>query len=100
VYSAPNVNSEIYPEWSVGGGMGVEGTFAVTPTMPDVVEYVYSVDVGPPGEITVPAAADGTATIAYTPTSNGYHTFVVRSRGAGGQLSGARNYTFIVDWGS
>lgn len=99
VYSGPGVRSEVYREWQYGGGVGVPGTFAVTPNMTDVVEYEYRVGTWiEPGELVTVPAAGGEATLAFTPAETGYHTLSVRSRSANGQLSGWRNYVFIVAW--
>lgn len=102
VSSAPQVYSAVYPPWTYGGGVGVEGTFGVEPEMPNVTEYVYqfrvSFDETP--ETTVAAGADGTLSLRYTPTQSGYHTLKIRSRSADGTLSGWREYTFLVNWDS
>ena len=100
VYSAPQVNSAVYPAWQNGGGVGVEGTFTVEPQMPDVVEYIYQfrVSFNETPETTVAAGADGKLSLSYTPTQSGYHTLRIRSRSADGTLSGWNEYTFIVNW--
>ena len=54
------------------------------PGMDDVVSYTYSFDGGP--DITVPAGADGTATVSVTPPS-GLSELVVTSTTATGEVS-------------
>jgi hypothetical protein len=98
ISSAPVVASDDYPQWMYSGGVGVEGVFTVTPAMPDVVEYTYVFDrwdaAGEP--VTVPAAADGTLTIRFTPTHPDYHYLKVRSRSADGFVSEWVEYNFGV----
>ena len=99
VWSGPLVKSAVYPEWGTGGGVGVPGTFTVTPNMPEVVEYTYSFADNPWNPIeekTVPAAADGSLTLEYTPKVATYNTLKIRSRSADGTLSGWKSYTFLV----
>ncbi|MDQ7805724.1 hypothetical protein Q5425_18415 [Amycolatopsis sp. A133] len=61
-------------------------------------EYVYTIDGGP--ETTVPAGADGTATIDVTPTdaTQAYY-LLVRARMANGNLSGSGGGQLPVDRG-
>lgn len=73
-------------------GYGQPRTLTFAPRMEDVVEYTYRLDDGP--EQTVPAAADGTATVTITPTKPGYNTVYVRSRTAGDLPSGEGSYRF------
>ncbi|MER6756017.1 hypothetical protein ABT235_17755 [Micromonospora echinofusca] len=73
-------------------GFGQPRTLTFAPRMDDVVEYTYRLDDGP--EQTVPATADGTATVTITPTKPGYNTVYVRSRTAGDLPSGEGSYRF------
>ncbi|MEU2665618.1 hypothetical protein [Micromonospora sp. NPDC007220] len=73
-------------------GYGQPRTLTFAPRMEDVVEYTYRLDDGP--EQTVPAAADGTATVTITPAKPGYTTVYVRSRTAGDLPSGEGSYRF------
>ncbi|MGK5518425.1 Ig-like domain-containing protein [Micromonospora sp. URMC 107] len=75
-------------------GYGQPRTLTFTPRMEDVVEYTYRLDDGP--EQTVPATADGTATVTITPTKPGYNTVYVRSRTAGDLPSGEGSYRFYL----
>lgn len=91
----PAVTNDVYPEWTTGGGVGVPGTFRLTPAMPGVVEYTCYLDND--GSVTVvPAAADGTATFTFTPTESGWHELSVRSRTADGLVSAPTQYVFSV----
>ncbi|MFG2009247.1 hypothetical protein ACGFNF_09275 [Micromonospora sp. NPDC048868] len=73
-------------------GYGQPRTLTFAPRMEDVIEYTYRLDDGP--EQTVPAAADGTATVTITPAKPGYTTVYVRSRTAGDLPSGEGTYRF------
>ncbi|SCE74309.1 hypothetical protein GA0074695_0754 [Micromonospora viridifaciens] len=63
---APQVSSTDYPMYREAGGPGVTGRFNFHPAHEGVTGYVY--DFGDGGQ-TVAAAADGTATINWTPRS-------------------------------
>lgn len=71
----PTVRSEVYPGGDTPtGGVGVEGTFAVTPApgLTDLSGFMYAFAWDQ--ELTfVPLAADGTATITWTPAESGFH---------------------------
>ncbi|WP_154941426.1 hypothetical protein [Micromonospora palomenae] len=63
---APEVTSSDYPAYGESGGPGVAGQFTFRPARDGVTGYVYDFGDGPK---TVTAAADGTATIDWTPQS-------------------------------
>ncbi|MCI4063071.1 hypothetical protein MRQ36_10970 [Micromonospora sp. R77] len=63
---APEVSSTDYPSYSESGGPGVTGSFTFHPARDGVTGYVYDFGDGPK---TAAAAADGTATISWTPQS-------------------------------
>lgn len=92
---APTVESAEYPEWTSGGGPGIEGTFTFRPAQPGVTSYTWRLDDGP--EQTVPATTDGTATTTWTPTADqtGWHTLKVREH-IGEITSDEKEYSLIV----
>ncbi|HEX5543747.1 MAG TPA: hypothetical protein VFX60_19690 [Micromonospora sp.] len=82
----PTISSEQYPlDGGRGAPVGTPGTFVFHPGMAGVVEYVWSVNSGP--EQTVAAAADGTASVTYTPTEATSYTIEVYSRTSDGTVS-------------
>ncbi|MER5507273.1 hypothetical protein ABT052_18310 [Streptomyces sp. NPDC002766] len=92
--TTPTVASDIYPENGSGGGAGVPGTFTLTPKVKDVVSYTYSFNGDP--EVTVPAAADGAASLDWTPSTAGdYDLMVTATTGSGRQLA-PYDYYFTV----
>ena len=94
--TTPTVASDAYPENGSGGGAGVPGTFAFTPKVKDVVSYTYTFNTGDP-EVTVPADADHTASIDWTPASDGWYDLTVyATTGSGIQLA-PYDYFFTVN---
>ncbi|MER5450053.1 hypothetical protein ABT065_31205 [Streptomyces sp. NPDC002764] len=92
--TTPTVASDVYPENGSGGGAGVPGTFTLTPKVKDVVSYTYSFNGDP--EVTVPAAADGAASLDWTPSTAGdYDLMVTATTGSGRQLA-PYDYYFTV----
>ncbi|MFI9640506.1 IPT/TIG domain-containing protein [Micromonospora sp. NPDC051925] len=91
VTDSPVVVSTDFP--SSGSGRIAPGTFTFTPRQPGAVKYAYQVA---GVEETVAAAADGTATITWTPPDSGYHTLYVKSRTADGVESMQTSYSFYV----
>ncbi|MFC0030778.1 hypothetical protein ACFFMM_14745 [Micromonospora chaiyaphumensis] len=63
---APEVSSTDYPMYQEAGGPGVTGQFTFRPAGEGVTGYVYDFGDGPRN---VAAAADGSATISWTPQS-------------------------------
>lgn len=101
ITSGPDVVSVEYPETRTSGSPGTPGTFTFRPGMPDVTEYTYQFryqtgDAEP--EVTVPADADGVASITWTPTQSTGYILVVRSRTATGTVSADLWYWFSVGW--
>ncbi|MEU4772145.1 hypothetical protein [Micromonospora sp. NPDC023644] len=95
VWTGPVVTSSAYDSDTSDGRVGKEATFAFRPGLPGVQRYTYRFDGG--DEQTVDAAAaDGTASVTYTPGRSGYTTLDVTSHGADGTTSQTRMYTFIV----
>ncbi|RKN58727.1 hypothetical protein D7193_09435 [Micromonospora costi] len=94
VWTGPVVRSTTYDSDSVDGRVGKEATFTFQPGLPDVQRYTYRFDGG--DEQSVDAAADGTASVRYTPGLAGYQTLEVTSHGADGTSSQTRTYAFIV----
>ena len=94
VDTAPEVTSTDYPPSPPSGRPGVAGAITFSPRMPGVRQYVYSVNGGE--DIVVAADEAGRATVSWTPTSGGWHTFSVRSRDADGNESDIRYYSTEV----
>lgn len=90
---APGVVSTQYPEDVEGGGVGVPGEFTFTGA-DDVVKFDY--DFGGTGTHEVVPGPDGTATVAFTPTTNGWQSVVVRAWDRAGNLSLSTYYSFRV----
>ncbi|MBB5855689.1 DNRLRE domain-containing protein [Amycolatopsis umgeniensis] len=91
---APAVVSATYPADTEGGGVGVAGEFTFSPNgSTDVARYDYSF-----GADTreIAAGPDGTATVSFTPTANGWHSVVVRAWDRAGNLSLSTYHSFIV----
>ncbi|MEV4535224.1 hypothetical protein AB0J82_15470 [Asanoa sp. NPDC049518] len=96
VGTAPLVSSSVYLPSGSTGGVGVPGDFTFTQGGPGMVEFEYTVnDVD---VTTVPADANGKATITWTPTGGGSHAMRVRGRTADGTWSNATEYRFYVTW--
>jgi hypothetical protein len=93
VDGAPEVSSTDFPRF--GAVPRRPGSFTFTPRAQNVVGYEYRFNFGTPA--TVPAGADGSATVTWTPTGDGYHQLDVRSRSADGTLSPYRTYSFEVN---
>ena len=94
---APAVESVTYPEYWEAGGPGVAGEFTFRPALEGVTGYVYSFG---GQEETVQAAADGTATITWTPRSypsetSGWVTLTVRAV-VGPIVSDPTEYMFVL----
>lgn len=94
VSTAPEVSSTTYPYGEPGGGVGVPGVFTFTPRMPDVQSYVYQFDNGP--EITVPADADGSASVTLTPTEARWYPISVFAIDKAGNRSNYAYHWFVV----
>lgn len=99
ISSAPLVASDEYPEFQESGWPGVPGTFRLTPQLPGVTEYGYTVDLdftGPGPETVVPAQPDGSASFTWVPEQPGLYIIAVHGRDAAGQPSEVREYLFWV----
>ncbi|MFJ4099989.1 CBM96 family carbohydrate-binding protein [Amycolatopsis japonica] len=92
--NAPAVTSSTYPADTEGGGVGVAGDFTFSPNgSTDVVRYDYNFG-GETREIA--AGPDGTATVSFTPTANGWQSVLVRAWDRAGNLSLSTYHSFIV----
>ena len=94
---APTVESATYPEYWPTGGPGVAGEFTFRPVREGVTGYIYSFG---DGEETAQAAADGTATITWTPRSypndsGGWMRLTVRAV-VGETVSEPTVYVFVL----
>lgn len=95
VGSAPVVTSAEYPNGVDSGAPGTPGTFHFAAPIPHVVEYRYQFNWGE--EVTVPAAADGTATMTLTPPGWGRYTLRVYAVSATGRTTAVTVYTVAVN---
>jgi Concanavalin A-like lectin/glucanases superfamily len=92
----PTVTSASYPPTGIHGGIGWTGTFQLQPNgVGDVAGYRYGL-IDPPSTF-VPAAPDGTATVAVTPVEDGPNRLWVQSVDrAGNPYPNAVPYSFQV----
>ncbi|TDC39883.1 hypothetical protein E1211_02500 [Micromonospora sp. 15K316] len=91
--TAPKISATVYQQNGTGGGQGVPGVFTFTPRQPDVVSYRYRFGAE---NSTVAAAADGTASVTWTPTKAGFTSLTVWSVNRDGVQSDAASFAFIV----
>ncbi|WP_433283626.1 hypothetical protein [Micromonospora sp. CA-244673] len=94
---APEVSSTDYPMYQEAGGPGVTGQFSFHPARDGVTGYVYDFGDGPQ---TVAAAADGTATVNWTPRSypgdtSGWVRLKVREK-IGDVVSDETEYALVI----
>ncbi|MEU1401764.1 hypothetical protein ABZ471_05240 [Streptomyces sp. NPDC005728] len=93
--TTPTVASDVYPENGSGGGAGVPGTFTFTPKVKGVVSYTYSFNGDP--EVTVAAGAHHTASIDWTPASDGFYDLTVHATTRSGVQLAPYDYFFTVN---
>ncbi|RRQ87411.1 hypothetical protein [Streptomyces griseofuscus] len=93
--TTPTVASDVYPEYGSSGGVGVPGTFTFTSKVKDVVSFTYSFNGGP--EATVAAGADGTASVDWTPDSDGGTDLMVSATTGSGIQLAPYDYFFTVN---
>ncbi|MFI6482235.1 hypothetical protein ACIBH1_30185 [Nonomuraea sp. NPDC050663] len=90
----PSVTSATYPEEEWSGGVGVQGDFVLGPNgVDEVAGYFYS---GETSWAYLPAAADGSAVIPFTPTASGLYRLEVKSVDRAGTPGPERTYLFFV----
>ncbi len=82
---SPTLSADLYQPYVPSGGPGQTGHFTFTAKQAGAVSFVYTI--GSDAEKTVPVGADGTATIAYTPTTGGWFDLQVHSVTAAGVAS-------------
>jgi len=70
----PAITSDVYQEDGVSGGAGVPGTFDFTSPIKDISGFTYTVNGGP---ATTVHAADGKASITFTPPASGWYDIEV-----------------------
>lgn len=89
----PMITATVYEEYGYGGGQGVPGVFTFTPRLPETVRYRYSF-----GEetATVDAAADGTASVTWSPSAAGFQSLAVWSISRDGTESQPATWYFTV----
>ncbi|MFI6759568.1 hypothetical protein ACIBF5_10585 [Micromonospora sp. NPDC050417] len=95
VGTAPLVTSTDYPSNVWAGGVGVPGTFVFSDGTPGIVEFTYRVDGEEP--ITVPADAEGRASVVYTPTTSSVHYLYVSGKKADGSTTDESQFMFLVN---
>ncbi|GIM90710.1 hypothetical protein Ato02nite_025030 [Paractinoplanes toevensis] len=101
------VTSTDYPSGVFRGGVGIPGTFTITPPgstehPEEVVSYAWTLDSGQQlAAPTVPAASNYGATITVTPQHDGLNVLHVWSKDRAGRLSAlSRDYSFSVNAGT
>ncbi|WP_326554297.1 LamG-like jellyroll fold domain-containing protein [Micromonospora sp. NBC_01813] len=86
------------------GGVGIPGIFAISPPADaaGIVGYAYTLDsgIGPGSAPTIPAAADGSATLELQPTRDGFNTLRVWAKDQAGLASAMVEYDFLVAGGN
>lgn len=75
---------------------GDPGTFTFRSSMKNIAEYVYWPSSDPAHKLTVPARADGSAEVTWTPTEAGNVWFTVQARNTAGVLSAEGSTFFTV----
>ncbi|PZG18710.1 hypothetical protein C1I95_13120 [Micromonospora craterilacus] len=95
----PWIFSAAYPDYgaNLNYNVGVAGEFELGSTVPDTASFSWRIDDGPSG--TVPANADGKATVMIAPTRAGRQTLHVHSVTRDGTVHATRSYEFLVDNG-
>lgn len=91
--TAPKITATVYRQGATSGGPGVPGVFTFTPRQPDVVSYSYRFNTV---TSTVAAAADGTASVTWTPTKAGLTMLTVSSIDRNGTQSTSTSFIFFV----
>ncbi|MFD9395956.1 hypothetical protein ACFWBB_36015 [Streptomyces sp. NPDC060000] len=93
--TTPTVVSDVYPENGPGGGVGVPGSFTFTSKVKDVVSYTYSLNGDP--EVTIAAGDDHSASIGWTPASDGSYDLQVYGTTSSGMQLASYDYYFTVN---
>lgn len=95
VTTAPTIDSTDYPQDDTSGGVGVPGTFTITPSVKGIASYTYSVNGGPATTI----KADGTdpVQLIWTPTASGWYDLNVYGTAKDGTQLTANDYYFAVN---
>lgn len=99
-----SISSTDYPPSTANqppvGGVGIPGIFTISPPADAVgiVGYAYTLDsgIGPGSAPTIPAAANGSATLELQPTRDGLNTLRVWSKDQAGLVSTVVQYQFRV----
>lgn len=97
---APVIDAgELQPN-QTSGPVGQPITFTFSPRLPQAASYTYRINQG--AEVTVPAGADGTATVTWTPKVfnsdwGGSTTLDVFSTSTDGRVSDRSYFSFYVD---
>ncbi|MBV1853254.1 hypothetical protein [Catellatospora tritici] len=95
VRDLPRIESADFAWPEVEGQVGRPGTFTFRPGRPDVVAYEYGFLYHSDLQ-RIDAAADGTATLTWTPTEPDWYMLNVRSIGADGTVSETNQFQFNV----
>lgn len=91
----PDVSSAQFPDFSSNNQPGTAGTFTFSSAVPGVTSYTYAFDGGDP--VTVPAGADGTASVTLTTTTANPQVLIVTSTLPDGSTSERNQYEFSLD---
>ncbi|MGW9025532.1 hypothetical protein ACWGQ5_15175 [Streptomyces sp. NPDC055722] len=95
VDTTPTVSSNVYAENGTSGGVGVPGTFTLTPKVKGVASYTYSFNWGP--SATVKTGGQGAAQIDWTPSESGFCDLEVYATTKDGIQLAPYDYYFFVD---
>ncbi|TDQ05015.1 hypothetical protein [Labedaea rhizosphaerae] len=88
------MTSTTYPG-EYGGATGVEGTFVFSSPVPGAASYTYHFNDDDP--VTVPAGADGTASVRYTPPHRDTNYLTVQTTFTDGTTSEELFWSFMVN---
>lgn len=79
-----------------GSGHIAPGTFTLKSQQPGATTFVYSIDGTDRFNVAVPVGSDGTAEVAWTPSTSGYYYLHAISKNADGARSSETYYSFFV----
>jgi hypothetical protein len=95
VTNGPAITSTDFP--ARGSGHIKTGTFTLKAQQAGATKFVYSIDGTDVYNAEVPVNSDGTATVAWTPTTSGYFDLHATSRTADGAHSTETYYYFFIE---
>lgn len=90
------ITSAQYPQRQWGARVGDQGTFTLSSTGTDAVEFEWWVDNGPHATATASGSGPRTASVTWTPAIDMVHTMRARAKDRAGNVSGTAEYQFWV----